>query len=154
MERASHMNMPDSIHSEPVRQDIPAPGLVPTSQVQNITGMASPVHSHQKARRISTSEQQSNDSMWDIKAKLNEEQTDFPRQLQHQRRAYNFQTVKIQQCIFVQWLRHAWCPGMCPVHLLQNTKALTVCIDQSCSAAESGNQYWPCGHVMCIRRVR
>src|SRR5271168_5148720 len=47
-------------------------------------------------------------------------QTDFTRQLQHQRRAYNFQTVKIQQCIFVQWLRHAWCPGMCTVHLLQN----------------------------------
>ena len=70
MERASHMNMPDSIHSEPVRQDIPTPGPVPTSQVQNITGMGSPVHSHQKARRISSSEQQSNDSMWTIKAKV------------------------------------------------------------------------------------
>jgi hypothetical protein len=64
MERVSHMNMPDSIHSEPVRQDIPTPGPVPTSQVQNITAMGSPVRSHQKARRISTSEQRSNDSMW------------------------------------------------------------------------------------------
>jgi hypothetical protein len=63
MERVSHMNMPDAIRPEPVHQDIPAPVPVPTSQVQNISGMGSPVHSHPKARRISTSEQQSNNSM-------------------------------------------------------------------------------------------
>jgi hypothetical protein len=71
-ERVSHMNMPDSIHSEPAHRDIPAPGPVPTSQVQNITGIGSPVHSHQKALRISTSEQQSNDSACTSKRKLNE----------------------------------------------------------------------------------
>ena len=51
------------------------------------------------------------------------DRTNFIRQLQHQRRAYNFQTVKIQQCVFVQWLRHAWCLGICTVNLLQNTSA-------------------------------
>ena len=61
-ERVSHMNMPNSIHPEPAHRDIPAPGPVPTSQVQNITGIVSPVHSRPKALRISNSEQQSNDS--------------------------------------------------------------------------------------------
>lgn len=63
MENVSHMNMPEPILSGPARPEITAPTPVSTSQVQNTTGLSSPVQVRQpEAQQMSPTEQQSNDS--------------------------------------------------------------------------------------------
>ena len=65
MGSVSHMIMPDPRHSGQVRQDITPSGPVSTSQVEDIGGMSSPTQVRQEeVRRMSSSEQHSNDSKW------------------------------------------------------------------------------------------
>jgi hypothetical protein len=140
-ESVSHMNMPDSIHSEPAHQDIPAPSPVSTSQVQNITGIGSPVRSHQKALRISTAEHQSTYSMWNIKATLNKggtrlkfyQTTSIPtKSLQRPDRQSSAMHIRpVALTCLVSWYVQL------SLFLLRSTSADGYAIDQSCSAAES-----------------
>jgi hypothetical protein len=63
MERVPHMNMPEPIHSGPVRQDVTDPSPVSTSQVQNIIGMTSPAQARQQdPQKMSPTEHHNGDS--------------------------------------------------------------------------------------------
>jgi hypothetical protein len=63
MENVGRLNMPEPVHSGPVRQEITAPSPVSTSQVQNTAGMSSPGQVRApEPQQLSPTELQSNAS--------------------------------------------------------------------------------------------
>lgn len=65
MDNVGHMNVPEPVHSGPVRQEITAPSPVSTSQVQNTAGMSSPAQvGPPEPPQMSPTELQSNASQY------------------------------------------------------------------------------------------